>query len=105
MIRKNDTVVVITGKYKGKTGKVVAVLAEKGRALVEKLNMVKRHTRPTQKLPQGGIVEKEASFDLSNLMVWCPKCKKGRRTGIKESKEKDGKKNRVCKKCGENLGQ
>jgi len=103
MIRKNDMVVVITGKYKGKKGKVIAVLREAGRALVEKLNVVKRHQKPTQKLPQGGIVEKEASLAISNLMVYCAKCKRGVRHGVKV--EKDGKKNRVCKKCGENVGQ
>lgn len=103
MIRKNDMVVVTTGKFKGKTGKVLAVLSERGRALVEKLNLVKRHQKPTQKLPQGGIVEKEASFHLSNLMIYCAKCKKGVRTGVKIAKDKT--KNRVCKKCGENLGQ
>lgn len=103
MIRKNDTVMVMTGKYKGKTGKVVAVMAAEGRALVEKINMVKRHQKPNQKLPQGGVVEKEASLHLSNLLVYCPKCSKGARMGVK--KAKDGKKQRVCKKCGENLGQ
>src|SRR5262245_25439132 len=102
MIRKNDTVQVITGKYKGKTGKVLAVLAENGLALVEKLNLVKRHQRPTQKLPQGGTVEKEAPFRLSNLMLFCSKCSKGVRVGVKQ--EKDGKKKRVCRKCGESLG-
>jgi large subunit ribosomal protein L24 len=103
MIRKNDTVVVITGKFKGKTGRVIEILPESGRALVEKLNLVKRHQRPTQKLPQGGIVEKEASLNLSNLMAFCGKCKKGARLGVKIAK--DGKKSRVCKKCGENIGQ
>lgn len=103
MIRKNDMVQVITGKYKGKTGKVIAIFPEKGRALVEKLNMVKRHQRPTQKLPQGGVVEKEASLHLSNLMAFCAKCGKGVRAGVKV--EKDGTKKRVCKKCGESLGQ
>lgn len=103
MIRKNDMIQVITGKYKGKTGKVITVFPERGRALVEKLNMVKRHQRPTQKLPQGGIVEKEASLDLSNLMVYCTKCAKGVRAGVKI--EKDGAKKRVCRKCGETLGE
>jgi len=102
MIRKNDTVQVITGKYKGKTGKVSAVLIEDGLAWVEKLNLVKRHQKPTQKLPQGGMVEKEAPLKLSNLMVFCSKCSKGVRVGVKL--EKEGKKKRVCRKCGENLG-
>ncbi len=103
MIRKNDTVQVITGKYKGKTGKVISVLVDRGRAIVEKLNMVKRHQKPNQKLPQGGVIEKEASFDLSNLLGFCSKCSKGVRVGVKVAK--DGKKTRVCKKCGETLGQ
>jgi len=103
MIRKNDTVMVITGKFKGKTGKVIEILPGTQRALVEKLNVVKRHQKPTQKLPQGGIVEKEASLDISNLLIYCSKCKKGVRIGVKLAK--DGQKNRICKKCGENLGQ
>lgn len=102
MIRKNDTVQVMTGKYKGKTGRVSAVLASEGLAWVEKLNIVKRHQKPTQKLPQGGIVEKEAPFRLSNLMVYCSKCGKGVRAGVKIASE--GKKKRICRKCGEILG-
>jgi large subunit ribosomal protein L24 len=102
MIRKNDTVQVITGKYKGKTGKISEMLLSRGMARVEKLNLHKRHQKPTQKLPQGGIVEKEAPFRLSNLMIFCTKCGKGVRTSVKVLK--DGKKNRVCRKCGESLG-
>ncbi len=102
MIRKNDTVQVISGKYKGKTGRVSSVFAAEGRACVEKLNLVKRHQRPTQKLPQGGVVEKEAPFRLSNLMIYCSKCGKGVRTGVKVAGE--GKKKRICRKCGESLG-
>lgn len=102
MIRKNDTVQVITGKYKGKTGRVTAVLASEGLVWVEKLNIVKRHQKPTQKLPQGGIVEKEAPFRQSNLMVYCSKCGKGVRVGVKAASE--GKKKRICRKCGESLG-
>lgn len=103
MIRKNDTVMVITGREKGKSGKIIAIFPDRGRALVEKLNMVKRHQRPTQKMRQGGIVEKEAPLSLSNLMIYCLKCKKGVRSGVKVGK--DGKKTRVCKKCGESLDQ
>lgn len=102
MIRKNDMVQVITGKFKGKTGRVSAVLAAEGLVWIEKLNLVKRHQKPTQKLPQGGIVEKEASFRMSNLLIFCGKCTKGVRAGI--SVAKDGQKKRICKKCGENLG-
>lgn len=103
MIRKNDNVIVISGKEKGKKGKVLSVLFEKDRAIVEKINMVKRHQRPTQKLPRGGVIEKEASIHVSNLMLFCPKCNKGVRSGVKM--EQDGKKTRTCKKCGETLGQ
>ncbi len=103
MIRKNDNVVVIAGKEKGKKGKVLSVLVGRNRALVEKLNIVKRAQRPTQKMPKGGIVEKEASIHLSNLMLFCSKCNKGVRSGVKIAKE--GKKTRICKKCGESLGQ
>lgn len=102
MIRKNDTIQVIAGKYKGKTGKVLSVLSVEGVAWVEKLNIVKRHQKPTQKLPQGGVVEKEAPFRISKLMLFCAKCTRGVRIAIKVAN--DGKKKRVCKKCGENLG-
>lgn len=100
MIRKNDQVIVLTGKEKGKIGKVVRVDPEGGRAVVEKLNMVKRHQRPTQKLRQGGIIEKEASIHLSNLMIYCTRCTKGARVRTKEEK---GKKVRVCVRCEEAL--
>ncbi len=102
MIRKNDTVMVTTGKFKGKTGKVIAIFQERHRALVEKLNMMKRHQKPTPKMPQGGIVEKEASIHLSNLLVYCLKCTKGVRTAVQVAA--DGKKRRICRKCGETLG-
>ena len=102
MIRKNDQVIVTTGKEKGKTGKVVSLFREEGRAVIEKLNMVKRHQRPTAKLKQGGIVEKEAPISLSNLMLYCGHCSKGVRHGVRF--EADGEKKRVCKECGESLG-
>lgn len=101
MIRKNDMVQVIVGKDKGKTGKVLAVFADRGRALVEKLNMVKRHQRPTQKMRQGGLVEKEASLSLANLMPYCAKCGKGSRVRIQVGSE--GEKRRVCHRCGESF--
>ena len=72
-LRKNDMVQVISGEYKGKTGKILKVIPEKNRAIVEGINMIKRHTKPTPKNQQGGIVEKEASIDLSNIMLLCPK--------------------------------
>ena len=100
MIRKGDMVQIIAGREKGKTGKVLSVLRGSQRVTVEKLNLVKRHTRPTQKSPQGGIVEKEGSLSYSNVLLFCPKCNKGVRTGRKGTGEK---KLRVCKKCGETI--
>ncbi len=98
---KNDMVLVISGNYKGKRGKVLKVFPKKHRVIVEGVNFVKRHTKPTQKNPQGGIVEKEASIHVSNLMVICPKCDTPTRLGRKILE--DGKKVRVCMNCGEML--
>lgn len=96
-VRRGDTVVVITGKEKGKRGKVLRLLTKKHRVVVERVNMVKRHTRPTQSNPRGGIVEKEGSLELSNVALWCTKCSAGRRVKIEE---KEGqKKRRICAKC------
>ena len=100
-LRKDDPVTVITGKERGKTGKILKILVEKNRALVEKLNLVKRHSRPTKANPQGGIIQKEASIHLSNLMYHCSKCGKGVLVGVKILG--DGKKVRTCKKCNEML--
>lgn len=96
-IRKGDTVQIIAGREKGKTGKVLRVLPDCGRIVIEKLNVVKRHTKPNQKSPQGGIVDKEQPLSYSNVLLLCPKCNKGVRTGRKLSGEK---KLRICKKCG-----
>jgi large subunit ribosomal protein L24 len=73
-IHKNDVVTVITGKDRGKSGKVIKVLTKDGKAIVEKINFVKRHSRRTQKMPQGGILEKEAPIQISNLKLVCNKC-------------------------------
>ena len=100
-IRKDDTVMVMAGKEKGKTGKILKILTDRDRALVEKVNLVKRHSRPTRSNQQGGILEKEASIHLSNLMIYCAKCTKPVRVGIKFLK--DGKKVRSCKKLNEAL--
>lgn len=70
-IRKNDTVVVTSGKYKGRRGRVLQVYAKQNRLLVEGVNMIKRHTRPSQRSQQGGIVEREAPIHLSKVMAWC----------------------------------
>jgi len=98
-VKKGDTVMVITGKERGKRGKVLIVLPAKRRVIVEKVNMIKRHQRPTQKLRQGGIIEREGTLNLSNVMVVCGKCDRPTRTGIQMLAE--GKKARVCRRCGE----
>jgi large subunit ribosomal protein L24 len=100
-LRKNDSVMVIAGKEKGKTGRLLMILPKKSRALVEKLNTVKVHQKPSATNRQGGIVEKESGIHLSNLMLVCPKCIKPVRIS---KKEVDGKNVRVCKKCGETIG-
>jgi large subunit ribosomal protein L24 len=96
-VRKGDQVVVIAGKEKGKRGRVLRLLTGKGRVVVERVNMVKRHTKPTQRNPRGGILEKEGTLEMSNISLWCPKCAKPRRHRVDE---KEGqKKRRVCVKC------
>ncbi len=100
-IRKNDKVEVITGKYKGSVERVLQVLPEANRAVVENVNMVKRHLRARGPQQPGGIIEKEASIHMSNLQLYCDTCKRGVRFG---SKVEDGNdKSRVCKKCGNKL--
>jgi large subunit ribosomal protein L24 len=101
-IKKNDKVEVIAGKEKGKTGKVLKVLREKNRVLMEKVNMIKRHTRPSPTTGQGGIVEKEASLHVSNVLLICGKCTEA--TRIKKTQTADGKWVRTCIKCGEFIG-
>ncbi len=98
-IRKNDKVMVIAGREKGKIGTVLKVIPRKDRAIVEKLNMVKRHTRAGGKSAQGGIIEKESPIHVSNLMLVCGKCAEPARVGKKVLE--DGSKVRFCKKCGE----
>jgi len=98
-IKKGDTVMVIAGKEKGKKGRVIQVYTDSGRLLVEKINMIKRHARPSQRHKQGGIIEREGTLHMSNVMVVCTKCGKPSRTGVKVLK--DATKVRYCKKCGE----
>jgi large subunit ribosomal protein L24 len=100
-MKKDDKVIVISGKEKGKIGTILKLDYEKERALVEKVNMVKRHARPGGKQAQGGIIEKEAPLHISNLMLICGKCAEATRIG-KRTLE-DGSKVRACKKCGELL--
>ncbi|MGE0614087.1 MAG: 50S ribosomal protein L24 [Bacteriovoracia bacterium] len=100
-IRKNDLVQVMTGSDRGKTGKVMRVLGKSGRVVVERINMKKRHVKPSQQNPAGGMLEKELPIHYSNVLLMCPKCNKGVRHGMKiDAKAKGGaKKTRVCKKC------
>ncbi|OGW51044.1 MAG: 50S ribosomal protein L24 [Nitrospirae bacterium RBG_19FT_COMBO_42_15] len=98
-IKKGDRVKVIAGKELDKEGKVFMVFPVKNRLLIEKLNLIKRHTKPTQQQQQGGIIEKEASIHISNVMLVCPKCSKPTRVGYKILE--GGDKMRACKKCGE----
>ena len=98
-IKKNDTVQVITGDEKGKTGRVIAIQKEKNRVLVERLNMIKKHMKPNKNQTQGGIIEKEGPIQRSNVMLVCSKCSKP--TRINHNILENGKKIRVCKKCGE----
>ena len=97
-VRKGDTVVVVAGKEKGKRGRVLCVLTDKERVVVERVNMVKRHTKPTQANPRGGILDKEGSLALSNVALWCGKCSAARRA--KAELREGQKKRRVCVKCG-----
>lgn len=101
-VRKGDTVEVIAGRNRGKRGKVLQVYPKAGRIIVEGVNVVKRHTKPTQKIPQGGRVEKEAKIPASKVMLVCNKCGEAVRFG--HTHLPDGTKVRVCRNCGEQMG-
>lgn len=98
-VRKGDKVLVITGNDKGRTGKVLKVFRDGNRAVVEGIRIIKRHTRPSQKNQQGGIVEKEAPIHISNLQVVCPDC--GKASGMSRIRDEEGRLKRRCKACGE----
>ena len=98
-LKKGDSVTVISGDEKGKSGKILRTFPQKERVIIEKVNIVKRHMRPSSEFPQGGIMEKEASVHVSNIMLLCPKCGQACRFGKKILEE--GVKVRFCKKCGE----
>ncbi len=98
-VKKGDTVIITSGKDKGKKGKIMTALPEEGRVIVEGVNVVKKHTKPTQKVMQGGIVSKEAPVSCSNVMLVCNRCGKPSRIGKKVLE--DGQRVRVCKKCDE----
>jgi len=98
-VRKGDTVVVVAGKERGKRGRVLRVIPDKNRVVVERINMIKKHQRPTQKLRQGGIIEREAPMHLSNVMLLDPRNDKPTRVGVRLLA--DGKKTRIARKSGE----
>lgn len=98
-IRKQDSVVVISGKDKGKIGEVLAVYPKKGTVLVKDVNIVVKHQKPSKQNMQGGLINKEAAINTSKVMLYCTKCKTA--TRISKKILDDGTKVRVCKKCGE----
>jgi len=103
VIKKNDTVMVVAGKDKGKSGKVLKVFPQKGSVLIERLNFVKKHMRAGASHGKGGIVEREAPIRLSNIQLLCGKCNLPTRIGKKILG--DGRKIRICRKCGEAIDQ
>ena len=101
-IKKNDTVVVLSGKDKGKKGTILQVMPGDNRVIVERINVVKKHSKPNKKVKQGGIVDMEAPLNASKVMLVCDKCGKPSRTGSKILANEE--KVRVCKRCGAELG-
>lgn len=97
-VKKGDTVKILSGKDKGKQGKVISAFPKKAQVIVEDVNKVKRHTKPSLKAPQGGIIQKEMPLDVCKVQVICPACNKPTRIAHKLV---DGKNSRVCKHCGE----
>jgi large subunit ribosomal protein L24 len=102
-LRKDDTVMVIAGRERGKTGKILRILPEKNRVLIERVNMVKRHVKPRGVQQPGGIQEKEASIHLSNVVPICGRCNKPTRVGHRRLADGGGV--RICKRCDEALDQ
>jgi large subunit ribosomal protein L24 len=97
-IRKNDNVIVVTGRDRGKRGRVLRVVPAKNRVIVEGVNFIKRHTKPNpQRNVKGGIVEREAGLDASNVQLLCPEC--GKQTRVGRRRQDDGKRVRICVKC------
>ena len=99
-IKVDDTVIVLSGNDKGKTGKVIAVSPEEGKAIVEGVNKQKKHVKPRKQGETGGILDVDGAMYVSKLALFCPNCDKGVRVGYKTE---DGKKVRVCKKCGKEI--
>jgi large subunit ribosomal protein L24 len=101
-IRKDDTVQVLTGDDKGRTGRVLRVLVDKGKVVVEGINRVYKHMKPSRRNPQGGRLSKEMPVDVSNVALFCPNCRRGVRVARRINE--NGSKERVCKKCDRSLG-
>ncbi len=97
-LKKNDNVMVLAGKEKGKSGKIIRVDREKNRVYIQKVNMIKRHIKPRSAQEPGGIIDKEGPVNISNVGLYCPKCKKAVKFLV--NIDKNGKKVRLCKKCG-----
>jgi len=102
-VKKDDVVMVNSGKFKGESGKIIAVYPKENRVIVEGINMMTKHMKPSQKVQQGGIIKQEGKIHASNVLLYCEKCKKGVRTGVKFLE--DGSKVRYCKKCGETFNK
>ncbi len=100
-VKTGDTVVVLSGKNKGKQGKVMAVSPKEGKVIVENVNMVSKHIKPRKMGEAGGIVKAEGAMYASKVQIVCPRCKKPTRIGHKINE--DGSKNRICRKCGQIL--
>ncbi len=102
-VKKGDLVQVLSGKDRGKQGRVIEARPDERRVLVENLNVVKRHTKPRGQKAQGGILEREAPIHVSNVMHLCPKCQMGVRVTMKRGQ--DGKRERYCARCGEAIAR
>ena len=103
-VRRNDQVLVLSGEYRGKKGKVLKIFADQNRVIVEGINFIQRHMRPSNQMPQGGIVKKEAPINVSNVMIICPKCNtptRIKRDFLGKEGKKSRRKARVCKNCSE----
>jgi large subunit ribosomal protein L24 len=101
-VRKGDTVVVTTGDDAGSSGRVLRVLADKNKVVVEGINRAYKHMKPSRRNPQGGRLSKEMAVSAANVLLWCPTCRRGVRTGRRY--DASGAKERFCKKCSASLG-
>ncbi len=102
-IKKSDKVIVISGKEKGKQGRILSIMPKKNRVIIERVNMIKRHMKPSRQYSQGGIIEKEGALHISKIMLVCPRCQKPSR--ISNHILDDGRKVRLCKRCKEVIDQ